>query len=250
MRVIVDADHVTYRAAASCSPTKSKPYQEGLDEAIWRTETIVAQIYHDLNVNEAEWYISGQGNWRFEYYPDYKANRKDVPRPMWLEDVREHLLLKYKAEIVNEKEVDDQCGIRLTQEGMNGICASLDKDMLTVPGQHYSWETRGATWVKPARRILVSPFDALRSFYKQVITGDQADNIPAFDGKFRSTVPQFVKKLLDPIDEMTEEYDMYEYSLLIFKGDEEKMHRNANCLWIQREENDRWEVPYKSQEQE
>jgi hypothetical protein len=253
MRVIVDADHVTYRAAASCSPTKAKPYQEGLEEALWRCESMVAQIYHDLNVQEAEFFISGQGNWRYAIYPEYKANRKDIPKPMWLEDVREHLLVKYKAEIVNDKEVDDQCGIRLTQEGMNGICASLDKDLRTVPGNHYSWETRTAAYVKPAQRIFVSPFDALRNFYGQVITGDQSDNIPAFDGKFRATQPKFVLKLLEPLKEMTEELDMYNHVCKVYEDHygnplawdhiKKIIHRNASVLWIQRQEGDAWQSP-------
>lgn len=243
MKIIVDADHISYRAAASCSPTKAKPYQEGINEALWRAEAMVAQIFHDLNSTDAEFYISGQGNWRYAIYPEYKANRLNQVRPEWLEDVREHLLLKYKAEIVNDREVDDQCGIRLTQEGMNAICASLDKDLLTVPGQHYSWETRGSGWVKPSKRQLVSPLDALRRFYKQVITGDQADNIPAFDGKFRGTVPKFVQKLLDPIDSMINEWDMYNYVVLVYDDDFERVNRNAKVLYIQRTENDKWQIP-------
>jgi hypothetical protein len=211
---------------------------------------MVAQIYHDLNVQDAEFYISGEGNWRYAIYPEYKANRKDVLKPMWLEECREHLIIQYKAEIVNEKEVDDMCGIRLTQEGDNAICASLDKDMKTVPGLHYSWETRGATWVKPAQKTLVSPYDALRNFYGQLISGDGADNIPSFDGKIRSAIPQFIQKLIDPLQEMKEEIEMYNYCKTLFFGmadndnnDYDVMHRNAQVLYIQRKEGDKWQCP-------
>lgn len=242
MKIIIDADHITYRAAASCSPTKAKPFQESLTDAIWRAESMVSQIFHDLNSTDAEFYISGEGNWRYDIYPDYKANRRDIPKPMWLEEVREHLIVQYKAEIVNGKEVDDMCGIRLTQEGDNAVCASLDKDMKTVPGNHYSWETRGANWIKPAMKTLVSPYDALRNFYAQVITGDQADNIPGFDGKMRSTIPKFVQKLIDPLQEMQDEVDMYEYCRSVYE-DKAMVDRNAMVLYIQRKEDDKWQPP-------
>ena len=242
MKIIIDADHITYRAAASCSPTKAKPFQEDIVDAIWRAESMISQIFHDLNSTDAEFYISGEGNWRYDIYPDYKANRRDIPKPMWLEEVREHLIVQYKAEIVNGKEVDDMCGIRLTQEGDNAVCASLDKDMKTVPGNHYSWETRGATWIKPAMKTIVSPYDALRNFYGQLITGDQADNIPGFDGKMRSKIPLFVEKLLLPLQDMKEEKDMYEYCQFVWDNNPD-MDTYAQVLYIQRKEDDKWQSP-------
>lgn len=245
MKVIIDADHLTHRASASCSPTKAKPYQEDLVDAIWRLESMISQIYHDLNVQNAEFYISGEGNWRLDIFPEYKANRKDIPKPLWLEECREHLIVQYKAEIVNGKEVDDMCGIRLTQEGENSICASLDKDLKTVPGNHYSWETRGANWVKPAQKTLVSPYDALRNFYGQLITGDAADNIPGFDGKLRNAVPQFVQKLLDPLQEMKTEKEMYEYCQFLYDNNP-VMDIHAQVLYIQRKEGDSWQSPLNS----
>lgn len=245
MKIILDGDHLTYRAAASCSPTKNKPYQESLEEAIWRVENMYRQIQLDLNSDDVEMYISGEGNWRYAIYPEYKANRKDQPRPLWLQEVREHMLLKYKAEIVNDIEVDDRCGIRLTQEGDNAICASLDKDLLTIPGNHYSWETRGATWVKPAKRQIVSPLDALRTFYKQVITGDGADHVPAFDGKFRNALPLFVEEKLKTIDMLTDEWSMWSWAKSCFV-EEELAIRNARVLWIQRKEGDAWQEPVKN----
>lgn len=245
MKLIIDGDHLTWRCSASCQPTKAKPFQEGIDEAIWRFESMLAQIQLDLNSNDFEFYMSGEGNWRYDIFPEYKANRKNIDKPIWLEDVREHALLKYKAEIVNDIEVDDRCGIRLTQEGYDAICVSLDKDLLTVPGQHYNF-------VKKERK-LISPLDALRTFYKQVITGDGSDGVPAFDGKMRSATPQFIQTLLNPIDNMTEETDIWKYVLSVyidFYGNplniqhaKDKAIRNARVLWIQKEENDVWQEP-------
>jgi hypothetical protein len=208
----------------------------------------------DLNSIDWEFYIGGEGNWRKSFYPEYKANRKDVRIPEYNEIVREHLILKYKAEIVNDIEVDDRCGIRLTQEGDNAICVSLDKDLLTVPGNHW-------TFVKRVRSI-VSPLTALRNFYGQLITGDSSDNIPGYDGKIRSPTRKtedgykyaiFLEALLEPLQEMTEERQMYAYCKDVYTrnllGNQEfeyvlrDMHRNAQLLYIWRKEADEWTPP-------
>jgi 5'-3' exonuclease len=115
VHLIIDGDHISYRAASSCEPTKAKPYLEELEYALGRAEDIMQRIMYETNATSYELYIAGEGNWRLEIYPEYKANRKDKPKPTWLEEVREYLITKWKAEIVNGKEVDDMCGIRMTQ---------------------------------------------------------------------------------------------------------------------------------------
>jgi hypothetical protein len=115
------------------------------------------------------------------------------------------------------------------------ICVSLDKDLLQIPGYHYNF-------VKGIESF-VSPIDGLRSFYRSVITGDSTDNIPAFDGKLRTSLPKFVAKILLPLEEMKDEKDMYNYCLEIWNGDTETMHRNATCLWILRKEGELWHSP-------
>lgn len=240
--VLVDADHITYRAAASCSPTKLKPFLESKEDAIHRAEGMMLNLV-DLFPNASfETYIAGQGNWRYEIYPEYKANRKDIPKPHWLEDVREYLLTHWKAQIVNDIEVDDACGIRLTEEGANAVCVSLDKDLLTIPGTHYNF-------VKQTTNV-VDKTQALRYFYKQVITGDASDNIPGFDGKLRSITPKFVEAILQPLDTMTEELEMYKYCCDVYADkvldesvSECHLERNAKVLYIQRKEGDQWHPP-------
>lgn len=121
------------------------------------------------------------------------------------------------------------------------ICVSLDKDLLQIPGWHYNF-------VKEEQRF-VSPFDGLRSFYGQIIAGDGADNIPSFDGKMRNSVPQFVQKLIDPLKTMTEEVEMYKHCAEIYKSvyqpdyEGSALHRNAQCLYILKEEGKYWYPP-------
>lgn len=116
------------------------------------------------------------------------------------------------------------------------ICVSLDKDLLTIPGWHYNFVTEVEKFV--------SPLEALRNFYIQLLEGDASDNIPAFDGKLRTKRPLFVQKLIDELYEMVDEKDMYCYVESLYGSDNlEKMLLNANLLYIQQKEGDIWRNP-------
>lgn len=237
--ILIDGDHIVHRAAGSCEPTKLKPFLESREDAIARADSMMEKLLTEQLQNwDYELYIGGEGNWRKAIYPEYKANRKEKRVATWLQDVREHLVVNWKAQIINDIEVDDKCGIELTAGTEEDICVSLDKDLLTVPGCHYNFVKEKLQYV--------TQIQAWRNFYSQVITGDSSDNVPAFDGKFRNSVPQFIEKMLEPIQEMTEEYDMYAYALHIYCQDESQediFERNAKVLWIQKKEGDMWQRP-------
>lgn len=237
---LVDGDLLTYRASASCEPTKAKPFLEPLEVAIWRLHDMVQTIIKGTNSTELEFYIGGEDNFRKKIYPEYKANRVK-PLPNWLQQCREILVTQYGSTIVNGKETDDALGIRQTELNGDSRIVSIDKDLLQIPGYHYNW-------IKDIH-ILVSPLDGLKTFYKQLIAGDGTDNIPSYDGKVRNSVPKFIEKLQAPIDEMDLEKDMYDYCKQIFEGQSDVvMHRNAQLLYILKKEEEYWQVPGLKQE--
>lgn len=234
---LIDGDIVAYRCAATC---------EGLprDIAEVRTDDLIRRILHETNAQQYKVFLSGSNNFRYEVYPDYKANRKDKPRPEHWNNCKEFLVTQWKAEITDGYEADDALGIEQMASGTDSVIASIDKDLLQIPGYHYDF-------VKGIERF-VSPIDALRHFHKQIITGDGSDNIPAFDGKIRNGVPKFVQRLLDPIDSMTTEEEMYNYAASKYEDGYgihfdnhaiNVMHRNAKCLYIMKKENDKYVPP-------
>lgn len=257
--VLLDSDIICYRCSASAE-------HDPLDVALHRIDDLVARIVHETNAMSYKCFLTGSDNFRYKIYPEYKANRKDVPKPRWLQECREHMVVTHKAKISEGNEADDEMAIEQTAEGLSTVIASIDKDLLQVPGYHFSWEIShrkkdGTLSTRPAVHQLISPFDALRNFYKQVITGDGGDGIPAFDGKFRNTVPQFVQKLIDPLQEMTEELEMYNYCASVYVEEGfpmeasggyrvDTMHRNAKLLYLQRKENDIWTPPGQREESE
>ena len=215
---------------------------------------MIERICLATNSSEIECYIGGSDNFRYKIYPEYKANRTKE-KPHYLEACREMLVTQYKATVVNGMETDDALGIAQTKYDGNSRICSLDKDLYQIPGQHYQWEIKGTTpsgktWVKPAEHRLVSPLDGLKTFYKQLILGDKVDNIPGYDGQLRGECPKFIAKLQEPIDEMTEEIDMYNhvcdvYSEQVSWADDWKtpMHRNAQLLYILKNEEEFWTPP-------
>lgn len=229
MIVLIDGDLITYPCAAASE-------KESLQTAESRADEAIGRILYELNSNDYELYIRGEraDNFRYQISRTYKANRASTPSPTHLEGVREHLVRLWSAEFVTGIEVDDRLGIQQTRYGIDSCIASFDKDLLQIPGNHYNFRTQV--------RSFVSPFDGLRNFYKQVIAGDGADNVPSFDGKIRNSIPKFVKKLQEPIDDMTEEWDMWTYTLTQFANISD-CERNAQLLFVLREENQHWQRP-------
>jgi len=238
---LLDGDLICWRASASCEPTKAKPYLEPPEISIYRLHDMIERICLATNSSEIECYIGGSDNFRYKIYPEYKANRTKE-KPHYLEACREMLVTQYKATVVNGYETDDALGIAQTKYDGNSRICSLDKDLLQIPGLHFNWVTGISR--------LVSPLDGLRAYYKQLILGDRTDNIPGYDGKLRSECPKFITKLQEPIDEMTEEIDMYNhvcdvYSEQVSWADDWKtpMHRNAQLLYILKNEEEYWHPP-------
>jgi DNA polymerase-1 len=235
---LLDADIIAFRCSASAE-------NDPQEIAEIRCDELIRKILHDTNSLHYKTFLTGTDNFRKKLFPEYKANRKDKPRPKWLQACRDHLVKYWHAEIVDGKEADDALGIEQTAHELDSVICSIDKDLLQIPGFHYNF-------VKQEEKF-ISPFDGMRNFYKQLITGDSADNIPAFDGKLRNSIPKFVQKLLDPLDEMIEELDMYNYAYKVweeefgnplgFKHLEERLHTHASLLYIWRKENDKWIKP-------
>lgn len=224
------ADIVCYRVGFTTQDT-SKEIAE------IRTDELIRRIVHDVEAQSYKCFLSGQENFRYGIYPEYKANRRDFVRPIHLESIREHIV-RYHMGVVVQGEADDELSIEQHVHGDRSIICSIDKDLLQVPGWHYNFVT-GVT-------RLISPFDGMRNFYVQVIAGDGADNIPSYDGKVRNQVPKFIQRLIEPLYEMTDECEMYNYVLSIYcenENQEDILHRNAKLLYLSKKENDYWQPP-------
>jgi DNA polymerase I len=227
MLAIVDGDLIAYRCAASAN-------NDAVEIAIWRVDDLVRRILHDTGSTEHIIFLSGEVNFRKQLDPTYKAHRTQE-RPIWLEDCREHLVKTWGAKVTENIEADDAIGIEATacfNEGTDFTVCSLDKDLRQLPGRHYSWEISGTSsgkhWTKPAEKVFVTPLDGLKSFYRQLLIGDPADNVKGVlgIGKVKAA------KIIDPL---TLEEDMISAVRCLYDS-EERYQLNRKLLYILRHE--------------
>lgn len=225
---LVDGDIVCYRCAAATE-------NETEDIAKWQVSEMMNRILYETDAVGYKCFLTGSDNFRYSIYPNYKANRRDMQRPKWLQHVREHLVAVWNATVTDTIEADDAMGIAQMDADGDTCIASIDKDMLMIPGQHYNF-------VKQEFRT-ISPLEGLRNFYRQLILGDRSDNIPGYDSKMRQKVPQFLQPTMDLLDICTNELEMFQVVKDMYKLSMEEMLIYGRCLYIQKKENDTWNFP-------
>lgn len=229
---LIDGDIIGYRIGFTTEDVETDIVKVRVDELIRR-------IVNDTASSSYRVFLSGTGNFRYSLYSHYKANRKGKPKPRHLEWIRQYLCMDHSGFICSGWEADDELCMEQHRRGTTSIIASIDKDLLQVPGFHYDF-------VKGIERF-ISPLDGLRRLYSQAITGDGADNIPSFDGKVRNTVPQFIERLLLPLQDMTTEEEMYSWCLRVYEdcgvNDQEQLDIHLQLLYLLKEENKHWQRP-------
>lgn len=207
-------------------------------------EEMIENTLLATGADEFSIFLSGEGNFRYDIYPEYKANRT-APKPRHLKALKNYLFDKYNAEVSDGCEADDLLGIAQCQEAEHWssydgtVICSIDKDLRMIPGNHYSFEisgtSKGTRWTRPAEFINVEPFDGLRRFYRQCLTGDSTDNVKGAAGIGKVKASRILA------DCGTEE-SLFEATRDCFGSDEEFL-MTGQCLWIFRKPNDIWRFP-------
>lgn len=218
---LVDSDTPIFSAALSAEDSESWVATSRLDKTI-------EGILEATKATDYKLFVSSSTNFRKTIYPEYKANRTQ-PAPKWREVCKQHLIGKWGAIEVNSLEADDLCGIYQSDDTI--ICG-IDKDLLQIPGRHYSWDiVRKGVVVTPAVFREVTPLQGLQAFYRQMLIGDTSDNIIGIDGIGK-------KKAEKLIDHLTDEHSMYlavmEHYDVDVDGDQ-RFYQNADLLWIMRD---------------
>lgn len=118
--------------------------------------------------------ISDSANFRKRHHPTYKANRKNVRKPLGLKAMRQHMLDnadKYSTIMYEELEADDVMGMYGTlPEGFDEneyAIYSQDKDLFTIPVKQWDF--------KKNKFILPTALESVHFLYTQVLIGDPVD---------------------------------------------------------------------------
>jgi len=206
---------------------------EPVEDMVWKgnVNSMIKGILEAVNADDYVLYLTGKDNFRDELTDTYKANRKDVAKPLHFKDIKEYLIKTRQVEIIDGMEADDAMGInqrpmKLTDEQQTCIC-SLDKDMRMIAGRHYNW--------RKGIRDTVTQADGDRWFWTQLLTGDATDNIIGLKG----IGPKKAEKLLS---ECKTNQDMYEVCTHEYERVDrvDDLELNGHLLWIKRDPTSTW----------
>lgn len=153
-------------------------------------------------------------NFRKKIYPEYKANRKNTAKPAGFYLLKKDLESKYSCVEYPTLEADDVMGILATTGGGTRIMVSIDKDMLTIPGTHYNWDTEELTEVDPETATYNHLF--------QTLVGDTTDNYPGCPGIGKVKAERILKS----------EGTTWDTVLKCYDGDEETALTMARLAYI------------------
>lgn len=234
MHLLIDSDSLVYAAGF----VANEEGQEAL--ACYQANESIKRILQETQCDTYQLYLSGSNNFRYKIYPEYKANRVDMKRPIHLQTIREHLVGEWGATVTDGIEADDAVVIAQYSSKDSGedTCIShVDKDIDQAAGKHYN----------PTKKLFydVSDEQGMRHFYYQLIMGDRADNIPGYDGKMRNKVPKFLYEHVDALQWCSSNEDLLRQVSDIWGcWDDEvrwkQFNQAAHCLWMQRKEEDDW----------
>ena len=226
--LLIDADILNYRVGYACEEDEEKYALSTLDSVIF--DILLAYPETDYKL-----YLTGAGNFRelVAVTAPYKGNRTSG-KPIHYEALRNHLVEKWDAIVVDGMEADDAIATEMTKHNHEAVIVSLDKDFDQVPGEHYNFVKK--------QSYTVDAEEATKFLYEQILTGDRVDNIIGIKG----IGPVKARKILDECDS---EYEMFNACVNAYEKSDTTLYpmarvvENAQLLYLLREEGDKWVVP-------
>lgn len=250
----IDADIICYTCGFVMEQVP-KLYRVDTHEEIaplFVVTTLIDNLFLAYNETRYKMYLSSKddSNFRIKLAKtrEYKGNRKDKRKPIWINEVREYLLRKYSPTVVHGMEADDAICIDHYsdwKQGNHSIAISEDKDIKQIPGLHGDFkgnitevkDEMGELWLiekkynNSAKYILKGT--GLKFLYSQIITGDPADDYPGMKG----VGP---KAAFNALNLCKTEKELYNKTLELFKGDTTLMDEQAGLAYMLREPDDSW----------
>ena len=237
MKVLLDGDVLCYRVAFSAKDEDVVTAYDKMDDLVRNIKDLI-DPFRQIPPSDYSFYLTGKGNFRHEIAKTamYKGNRKDVEKPQHLSVLRQYLIDIYGAEVSNGVEADDMIATAAAKELYNKVLiVSTDKDFNQLP----------VSILNPTKMeiTVVSLWEATKSFYMQILTGDRVDNILGIHGVGPVKATAILEGCNTPIA-------MYEACVEAYRHvcdhPKERVLENAQLLWLRRFEGQMWEPPIAS----
>lgn len=208
MLLVFDCESYIVRASVATKvlqQCKTDPYIYGeyydLRKGLDYIKNIVDEFCNKFRTNNIVFVIGDTNNWRKDYYPEYKSNRKEklIIYPMMLEELRKI----YEFVSLQNLEADDTCRI-MYEDNVNyperKVLISIDKDFKSFPCELYNPLTDLHTVVTEA--------EANHNLMKQILMGDKTDGYSGLPGFGEVTAEKFLNaepRILEDVRELFRE---------------------------------------------
>lgn len=187
MIAIIDGDVLLYMSIWG---------KETQDEAFERFQELFEEALDTVFADDYVMAIGGPDNYRVDLFPDYKGNRTKAKkeRASWFFDFKEQIVDYYDWCYQTEGcEADDMIRTwanELEAAGKDHIVITVDKDLDCITGLHMN--------PRLGNIYTIDAEYANRFYWKQMLMGDQVDNIPG--------LPRVGTKTADKLLEGSEDY--------------------------------------------
>jgi hypothetical protein len=217
-------------------------HAEPVSHALQNVKQTLLKIAEDCDSHDGTIYLSGKGNYREEIavtHP-YKGTRDPDHKPVHYQAIKDYLVKHWDAEVVDGMEADDAMGIAQIKAMKsfdpdptywdqpvfnNETCiCTIDKDLDMIPGWHYN--------IRKGNKYFVNLEEADYFFHKQMLTGDNADNIKGIYGVGDKKSDKMLRgKTPDERVEVIKRAYKKEFG----KDADLRYKENSGLLWILRE---------------
>ena len=180
MHLLVDADIVVFRFSSALEK-KSIDWGDGLvtdgeidfPKACKEVDKFISYLQVKTWATETTMCFTDKKNFRYDVLPTYKYNRV-TEKPKMYGALKKYVEGNYTCKSKPGLEADDVLGILSTLDPGNCVIATIDKDLLQIPGLHFNWNwNRMFPCLQP---------DCDRYFYQQILTGDPGDGYKGIPG--------------------------------------------------------------------
>ena len=224
-KLLIDADYLIYGVGFASEEDSEKFAKSRL------VETLEDMVYIHLKADSYEAFLTGKNNYRYGIAKTvpYKGNRKDAKKPKHYDALRECMITRLGAVVVDGQEADDEVAIRMSQEPDKYLLVGVDKDLRQIPGWHHN--------PKSAQTEYIDDFTGYKNFCTQLLTGDRVDNIPGLEGigpKKAANALSEAKSKEELLKKASEKYRELGYSFDYFK-------EQGQLLWLRRTPGELWE---------
>jgi hypothetical protein len=189
--------------------------------------------------------VKGENNFRNAMYPEYKINRHpDLHRQnLFVPTLRSLAVAEDMAVQADGGEADDLMrtwAVEAAAAGDPYIVCTIDKDLRCIPGKHFRMKKLNLmerySAIPDVNLYEISEWEALRYFYRQLLTGDGVDHVPGIPG----VGPKTADKLLEGC---ASEEELRETVLFMYRhvyGDDWRGYllSNGKMLYLQRHPGD------------